>query len=171
MPCRSGQESGILARACFFYYGKIAELIRQYKHSGDWGLMSFFADQLFHCYTQHFAPLPLIPIASNPLSRKKRGFDPVHRIAFHLEKKYGLTVHYLFQRLPGTSQKTLSAAARSNNLAGQFSIRMKAMIPLEGVLLDDVRTTGSTAGECARLLRKHGARTCYLLSISLPFPA
>ena len=69
---------------------------------------------------------------------------------------------------PVPAQVGLSAAERRRNLAGAF----KAPRPqrLEGrrvVLVDDVMTTGSTAGACARVLRRAGAGRIDVLALAL----
>lgn len=62
-----------------------------------------------------------------------------------------------------------SAGARRRNVAGAFRVRpeMKGAIAGRVVLLiDDVLTTGATVDSCARVLKRSGARTVYVLALA-----
>lgn len=57
-------------------------------------------------------------------------------------------------------QSTLTPAARRENVKGAFAASRRADFRGRAVLLiDDVMTTGSTASEVARTMRKAGARS------------
>ena len=55
-----------------------------------------------------------------------------------------------------TPQTGLDAAARRRNLARAFTLSDSRNLPAHIAIFDDVMTTGSTLGECARVLRKAG---------------
>jgi predicted amidophosphoribosyltransferase len=61
----------------------------------------------------------------------------------------------------------LEAEERKRNLKGVFAMEDRASVRgLRLVVLDDVRTTGSTLSECAATLRAAGAAAVYGLTIS-----
>ena len=62
------------------------------------------------------------------------------------------------------SQVGLSASERRQNVAGAFRYRGPVLKGATVAVLDDVVTTGATAGECARVLREHGAARVYALA-------
>jgi len=65
------------------------------------------------------------------------------------------------------SQGKRNAAARERNVRGAFAL--KPGRPVKGsriLLVDDVFTTGATVGECARILRRAGARQVDVLTLA-----
>ena len=98
-----------------------------------------------------------------PLSRKRlrsRGFDQAELLAREVGKRLDLPVLSTLEKrrhTPPQSGLTQEAARRANAL-GAYSL--KSGVPLAGkrlLLVDDVVTSGSTLGECARLLSQEGA--------------
>jgi predicted amidophosphoribosyltransferase len=61
-----------------------------------------------------------------------------------------------------TTQTAFDRAERMENLHGAFRLRKNADVrDLHVLLIDDVLTTGSTLSECARILKKAGARSVH----------
>jgi predicted amidophosphoribosyltransferase len=61
-----------------------------------------------------------------------------------------------------TTQTALDCAERMENLHNAFRLRKNADVrPLRVLLIDDVLTTGSTLSECARILKRAGARSVH----------
>ncbi len=58
----------------------------------------------------------------------------------------------------------LSGAARQRNIAGR--VRLVRPVTGEVVLVDDIVTTGATAAESVRMLRRAGAEVSAVLAIS-----
>jgi competence protein ComFC len=103
---------------------------------------------------------PLIPI---PLHRKRlqsRQFNQSEELAAALAREHRLPVVHALRRVrPTPSQTRLSRRQRLANLAHAFALR-PAAATLAGrpvILIDDVLTTGATAHQCAKLLKKHAA--------------
>ncbi|HET7341429.1 MAG TPA: phosphoribosyltransferase family protein, partial [Methylomirabilota bacterium] len=59
----------------------------------------------------------------------------------------------------------LGAAERQANVRGAFAAGT-AVAGRHVVLVDDVLTTGATAGECARILKSAGARRVGVLTVA-----
>ena len=86
----------------------------------------------------------------------RRGHSPPERLAHELATLWDLPAAPLLTRLKATPrQRGLRLDERRRNVAGAFGAVRAA--PRHVVLVDDVYTTGSTAGVCASALRKAGA--------------
>ena len=60
-------------------------------------------------------------------------------------------------------QTTLDREGRLRNLIGAFNIKRRGLVADKKVLLiDDVLTTGATASECAKALKRAGAKAVYV---------
>ncbi len=76
----------------------------------------------------------------------------------------------LARRRATRTQVGLSRAARAENLAGAFSVPKAGAAHIAGrrvLLVDDVRTTGSTGNAAARALLRGGASSVDLLTFAL----
>jgi predicted amidophosphoribosyltransferase len=64
-------------------------------------------------------------------------------------------------------QVGLNPKERRDNVKGAFAVTDPARVQGQSVLLiDDLYTTGSTVKECARVLRKAGARRVDVLTVA-----
>lgn len=95
--------------------------------------------------------------------RIDRGFDHAKVLAKGVSRRLGLSTRALLAR--GASrpdQSQLSRAARFGNLKGAF-----LGLPAEGLrvlLVDDLITTGATAGACAAVLKDQGAASVEVIA-------
>jgi predicted amidophosphoribosyltransferase len=73
----------------------------------------------------------------------------------------------LYRTRDTQSQIGLTSHQRRENLRGAFSVPRAAEVTGREVLLvDDVYTTGTTATECARVLRKAGAERVLVATVA-----
>ncbi len=104
--------------------------------------------------------------------RRKYGFDQSACLAEALAKRLGLPYDTLLARKKDSRvQKHLAGAeARAANVKGAFY--PKEEISLRGkrvLLVDDIVTTGASMAECARVLRRMGAREIIGVSVSVSY--
>ena len=112
----------------------------------------------------------LVPVPLNALRRFERGYDQAWLLARAAGEECGLRVARALRRTRFTApQGSSGTASRSANVAGAFDPRARFLPDVRAVrgrecwLVDDVVTSGSTASECARVLRRMGAaRVCVL---------
>jgi len=106
----------------------------------------------------------VVPVPLHPRRLRARGFNPALAVARAVAHAVGAPVApTALERLRDTpSQTGLDAAARRRNVRG--ALRARRTVPLCVWIVDDVITTGATAREAARALRRAGARSVVAVS-------
>ncbi len=109
---------------------------------------------------------PLVPVPLHRSRRRWRHFNQAEEIARPLARLTGLPVSLALRRVRRTTAQTrLTRHERQRNLRGAFRV-VPGREPAAGaVLVDDVFTTGSTAHECARVLRRAGAQNVVVVTV------
>ncbi len=111
-------------------------------------------------------PLVVVPAPTRRSSARRRGGDPVTRIARTATEAHpGLTVIPALRLKAFTRDSVgLSSAARQRNIVG----RVKATTEIDGpvLLVDDVVTTGSTVTESVSVLQTVGAHVVAVLALA-----
>ncbi|MBB5165760.1 putative amidophosphoribosyltransferase [Mycobacterium sp. AZCC_0083] len=109
-------------------------------------------------------PLTLVPAPTRRSAARRRGGDPVTRMALAAGSP-GTTVSQALRMRAFTRDSVgLSASDRQHNIAGRIVLRK----PVGGdvLLVDDVVTTGATADESVRVLQTAGARVTAVLTVA-----
>lgn len=108
----------------------------------------------------------VVPVPLYYSRQRKRGFNQSELIANELCKKYGLTMDTgLLQRVVDTGQLVgRTGAARRRSLKGAF-LADEGCRGLNVLLVDDVRTTGTTLSECAAELKRKGCGSIYAATV------
>ncbi len=111
----------------------------------------------------------IVPV---PLAKKRlvwRGFNQAEILAKTVGDFLGLPVatKLIFRKKYTRPQVGLAAKDRRLNVSGIFDLKQNQHILDKNILLiDDVVTTGSTLGECAKVLKKAGAKRIYGLVVA-----
>jgi ComF family protein len=111
----------------------------------------------------HIATLPgarpdkLVPVPMHPRRLGERGYNQALELARPLARRLGVAVDFTScQKIRYVApQATLSARQRRKNIRGAFCVT-SAIGARHVAIVDDVMTTGATAGELARTLKKAG---------------
>jgi ComF family protein len=145
------------------YDGLLREVILRLKHAPGEGL----AEVLGELWADHSAPrlrslgaALVVPVPLHWWRRLTRGYNQSEVLAQALAARLGLPCRpgCLRQVRATSHQKGQSPANRRSNVRDAFRGQSRPELKGQTVLLvDDVLTTGSTAGEAARALRRAGA--------------
>ena len=101
----------------------------------------------------------IVPIPLHPRRFAERGFNQAEKIAQSLSQVLEKPVLNLLKRKRYTKQQAkLSKFKRGKNVGGAFVLSKDFQKFKRVLLVDDVYTTGSTMGECARVLRSGGVQ-------------
>ena len=104
-----------------------------------------------------------VPISAKRL--KKRGFDQCQLLAEALSREVDLPAVPLLKKVRDNPPQSgiVGHAHRKANVLGVYQVTDSAQLQEKRILLlDDILTTGATAGECARVLLTAGAREVHL---------
>jgi ComF family protein len=114
----------------------------------------------------------VVPVPLHRSKRRQRGFNQTELIVRDALKKLGhprfeLAINVLERRRATVSQIGLTRAQRAENIHGAFRVEHLNRVQGRDILLvDDVLTTGTTAAECARVLRKAGANRVWVATVA-----
>lgn len=156
-------------RALFEYRGTAGSLIRRAKFGGDRAALGVLTRAMRRAHlrapTRRRRLRADLAVVAVPLSRRKRrarGFNQSLLLAEALGERLHAPLVRALRRTRDTQAQGQQATldARRRNVAGAF-VQTRAARRLRGrrvLLVDDVVTSGATLRECARVLRRAGAR-------------
>ena len=119
------------------------------------------------------ARLLVVPVPLFPAKLRQRGFNQAELIAraglkLSLSRERYLLCGNVLERTRDTQSQTgLTPHQRRANLRAAFRVKDREQVSGREVLLvDDVFTTGATASECARVLRRAGATRVWVATVA-----
>jgi ComF family protein len=172
--CRRVQPQFLRAAAYGSYDGELRELIHLFKYNGLRPAGAVLARLLAQAIATLSLPkqFVLMPVPLWSGKRKSRGFNQSEAIArafLHDRKQDGIQLDTvtLVRTRQTTSQTGLTRRQRRANVRGAFAVTQPERIRGRSVLLiDDVMTTGTTVNECARVLRRAGAKEIFVATVA-----
>lgn len=148
------------------YHGRLADAVRRYKYDAREDLHPLLSTKLTAAVRD--APwLPRIEVVTFVPTHWRRHlmkpFYTAERLARSLSVDFDLPLAALLRRTrAGPHQIGLSPTARLANVRGAFAPARGVKLQQARLLLvDDVKTTGATMEECAKVLRAAGAAEVY----------
>jgi ComF family protein len=157
------------ARAAGAYAGALRDALHAFKFGGKRALARPLGDLVIEQCGGLLGP-HVDALVAVPLTRareRERGFNQAALLASHLAAASGLPVkpRWLSRRHRTRSQTELTADERRANVAGAFAASPR-VAGAHVLVVDDILTTGATAGECARTLRGAGARAVGVVAVA-----
>jgi ComF family protein len=156
------------ARAAALYEGPPAEAIKRLKFGRQLAYLPVLHHWLkqTHCRELLQEVDLLLPVPLHPRRLKARGFNQALLLAQGLSGP-PLERQVIIRTRHTLPQIGLNPKERRDNVRGAFAVTHPEKVKRKTVLLvDDLYTTGATAKECARVLRKAGAKQVDVLTVA-----
>ncbi len=169
--CRGKTLHFSRARSAALYRDSLRELILQWKLSGNTHAIYFFSDLVVNTLQKEQWLSEIDFLSFIPLHRRKRrqrGFDQAQELARECGRLLKIPVQRSLSRIRDTpAQGLTSAVSRQKNVENAFeAVRLEKIQGKKILLFDDVYTSGSTATEAAKALKKAGAARVYIATIA-----
>jgi competence protein ComFC len=141
------------------YNDKLKDIIHNFKYKKISCLGKYFAEKMYFYFNKDLiSTIDLIipaPIHKNRLFQ--RGFNQSEKTASHLSNlsKIKLNTKLLYKKTDTISQTKLNRKERLTNIQNSFILKKNKniKIPKHILLIDDIRSTGSTTNECIKTLK------------------
>ena len=157
--CRARDLSFDFARSYGPYAGNLQKLIWNFKFEGHRRLADPLALLLERSLSKsglQVHPASIVPVPAHPSRKKRRGFDQTVLLGRALSSRLGIPVFRSLRRVKATRpQPGLNLQERLENVRQALRLSAAERLAQRDVLIvDDVWTTGITATEVCRLLRR-----------------
>lgn len=167
--CKSGKMKDINASfSPFCYRNQVRKLIHEFKFENNASFIAYLADQMADALTDR-SFTALVPVPLNQRRLYDRGQNQAALLALALSERTGIPVMgYLERSGYQKPQSETPLHKREKNIKDCFHAKQN----LKGerlLLIDDVRTTGSTAQACAKELKRAGATYVGLCTVAVVY--
>ena len=157
--------------APLYYEGPARHVILRMKQRERPYVVRELAARMIRAFLRSGEPLP-DAVVYVPMTRKderQRGFNQSRMLAAEVAEGLAVPLWAALRKVQQTRpQKQLSAEQRSGNVLGVFDAAPDMALAGKRLLLvDDLMTTGATAGECAKVLKLYGAERVVLLAAAI----
>ncbi|MGE4560526.1 MAG: ComF family protein [Desulfobulbus sp.] len=169
--CLQNKYAFDLARSLLLYQPPTAELILRLKFSGQLSglrtLGTLTAGSA--CLADLTPPDYIVPVPLHARRLRRRGFNQATLLAQSCFPQWQgrIRLHVLNRNRLAAPQSQLTGKERRDNLKQAFTLRPGVVLEGKTILLvDDVLTTGSTVNECAKVLRRGGAKRIEVFTVA-----
>ena len=167
--CHASIENSITAYSAYHFIAPVSPLVKIFKYSHVTALSGWMADELTLALRgdRSFDIITCVP--SHFLRRLKRGYNQSEILALALSNRISVPFSNLLKKHRYTlNQARLSGQKRRINLINSFKYIGPDIKGKRILLVDDVRTTGSTIINCAKLLKENGAQSVIAVTLCAP---
>lgn len=149
--------------APFYYTGAVKTAVNRMKFKQKKMLCEGYADDMARCVEEEFGDEHYDTVCFVPFTAKQkrmRSYNQSEELARHLAKKLEIPFCGALVKLYSNRvQHSLNSLLRGGNVFGVFDVSDPSAVRDKTVLLvDDIKTTGATLNECAKMLRIYGAK-------------
>ena len=159
--------------APFYYEEAVREGIHRFKFRDRPQSAIFFFFFLAKSVRENMPGISfdlIVCVPMLPAKEKERGYNQSALLARELSALLGVPAdcHALCKSIDTPAQHELKGAGRRGNVFGVFEVPCPEAVEGKTVLLcDDVKTTGATLDECAKMLKFAGAKDVYCACIAV----
>ena len=158
--------------APFYYEEGIETGISRLKFSGKDFLANRFAKEMAQSVYEDFKGVKFDYITFVPLSsfqKQNRVYNQSEVLATELGKVLNLPVKSVLEKIfDNKTQHHASQNRRNGNVLGVYEILKNVDVTDKTILLvDDIKTTGATLNECAKILKIRGAHKVYGVTVAM----
>ena len=157
--------------ALWYYEGNVRRSLLRYKFQGRQSYGESYgrllAMKLLREDRAEYDLITYVPISDQ--RRRKRGFDQVELLAQEVSRQLQIPMVATMKKVRHNQPQSgiQGHAQRRANVLGAYQVLDPALLSGKSVvLLDDIVTTGATAGEAARVLLTAGANDVHLAVIA-----
>ena len=157
--------------AVWYYEGYVRKSLLRYKFRNQRSYAAAYgravAMMLLREYPEGFDLITWVPVSR--LRKLRRGYDQVELLAKAVCSELGTTPGHCLKKIrhnPPQSGIRSFAERRANVLGAYTVMEPEAIRGKRILLLDDIVTTGATAGECARVLLTAGAAQVHCAAVA-----
>ncbi len=172
--CSKHGKSFDQGRSLWVHAGKVKSSIYKFKYSNRRVYAETYGQLLVKKYDDRIRlwnPQVIIPVPLHPHRKRQRGFNQAEVLARVIAREISLDIpvrtNLVARKKETFKQKQLNEVQRFKNMRNAFQINSNNCIPEVVMLVDDIYTTGATVNEISRVLKEHGVKKVYFLTISI----
>jgi len=174
VPCQHAAPLFRKAVAYGAYDGALRDLLHLFKYQHVRSAAPLLGRLLSRAVAGMELPknLLVVPVPLFRGKQRSRGFNQAEDIARNFMRcrtggSIQLEVSALIRTRDTASQTGLTRHQRRSNMRGAFAVPQPEKVRGRNILIvDDVMTTGTTAGECTRVLLRAGANQVFVATIA-----
>ena len=171
--CKKNTHISVFLSPLPYRHPLVSRCIYEFKYRRIKMLAPVLADLMLAYISSYRIVFPehafIIPIPLHPRKERVRGFNQATLLARELSMRLSLAVdeQTLIRVIATPPQATLTAQSRRKNVQNIFSVRNTTIVRGKNIILvDDVKTTGATLEQAARVLKKAGAKQIWAITVA-----
>lgn len=174
--CKCSSDNGRFYEkfaAPLLYAEPVKHGIHRFKFSGERNLGRGYAELMAQTFNDKFSSETFDFVTYVPMNKRDeryRGYNQSRVLARELSRVLDIEFgdRLLVKLYRNDYQRTLNSLQRTGNVFGAFDVDASYDISGKNILLvDDVKTSGSTLSECAKMLYLYGANKVFCLTVAV----